>query len=723
MTVNPAPVDVFGQPEYHSGPFTLNVRDRTLRRDGVLLHLTPREYQIAECLFRNPGRAVPAEEMLVTVWGTVSVGENNLARQISNLRKRLGKDADGQQYVRSAGNQAYFVPVFALPPDVPDGPPPRSEEGVPSEVIGAMVPPMRPGNVRAAIAGVALVVAVVVAAAAVRIISNNTFIASVIPTFTQVALTHDSEPKSGPVFTDGSRVYFAGGPDSAAHWMTVPISGGDPSAFSMPVPGAKILDVAPGGRMLLITGGRNNQAIWILKDTHSAPERLPTVAQAAGAGRFSPDGKRILLVTDKAKLTMDARTGALLHRVPSTQFVLTPRWTPDGRAFTFARSPIQSGEETLVTSSPDGTKERILDSEGVPPSLKGLVIAGWLDTRTLIVEETRNDRTGLWAILEDTGGFFHGSNRVSEIPGCVSKGATTEGGAIYAVCDAERAELLARSPAGEWTPLNGGADATELDYSVDGKQIAFTRTSDWTVWTADADGSHARQIPTPGLEAHHPHWSPDLRRIAFMGISATGQAHVFFVDVSATPPGTPERVLMDGEQGVPTWSRDGKTLLWGDLRRGQPAATMSLHALDMTTRNTWAVPGSGNLWSPRWSRDGKHVLALSPDSHQLFVADSDGSALPQSASGWRKVADLPNITSATFAPDSRSIVMLNQTIAPSKVSLLRFDLRNEKLTLEGDATDFSWFGPPWIGVALDGRPLALRRTLGQQVYRFTRESR
>jgi Tol biopolymer transport system component len=706
MTSKPAPVAGLDQFEYRCGPFTLDVRDRTLRRDGVLLHLAPREYQIAECLFRNIGRSVPAEELALSVWGEVSVADNNLAKQISNLRKRLGKDAEGRPYVRSAGNQAYFVPLIAPPPDV---------------TVPVALSPVQARRVPGPVLKAALVSAVAASALAVVIIHWESSSAGALPAFTQVALTGDSAAKSGPVFSDGSRIYFREGPESTAIWVTAPVTGGDPTPFSIPVPGAEILDVAPGGRMLLSTGGRNAHLVWLVKGNHSVPERLATAAGDTGAGKFSPDGTRIVLATEKAELTVDADTGAVLHRAPSPSPALWPQWTPDGRAFSFVRRPLQSGEEALITSSPDGASERVLYPQSVRRSLKDLVIAGWLGAGMLVVEGARNERRRLWAIQEHGGWFFHPSNRVSEIPGCDSKGATTADGAIYAVCDAERAELVARNPSGDWTPVNGGADAAEVDYSADGKQIAFTRTFDWTIWVAAADGSRARQIPAPGLEAHHPHWSPDSRRLAFMGFSVTGQAKVYLVDVSTTPPGPPEQVQLDGEQGVPTWSRDGNTLLWGELRRGQPAAAMSLHALDVTTRNTWVVPGSGNLWSPRWSRDGKHLLALSADSHQLFVADSDGSALPAGASAWRKVADLVNITSAGWALDSRSVVMLNQTFTPPKVSLLRFDLRTEKLTLEGDTTDLGRFGPPWIGVALDGRPLTLRRTLGQQVYRFTRQ--
>ena len=602
MTVNPAPVDGLDQAEYRCGPFTLDVRERTLRRDGVLLHVTPREYQIAECLFRNAGRAVPAEEMLLAVWGDVSVGDNNLAKQISNLRKRMGRDPDGRQYVRSAGNQAYFVPSTDVPliaAPVPSG----EDRATPAAA------PMQPRRARAAIVGTALVLAAAGAVTAVRIINKDSSSTAVAPVFTQVALTADSAMKSGPVFSDGSRVYFKEGPDSSPNWMTVPVSGGDPLPFSIPVPGAEIRDVAPGGRMLLTTGSRNTGIVWIVKNTYSAPERLPIVAEGIGASRFSPDGTRILLMTKKVALTLDARTGAVVDRAPLHDLV-TPRWTLDGRSFAFARNPIQSGKETVVTSSLDGAKERVVYSQSIPRSLKAILVAGWLDAHTLVVEATRNERRRLWTISEGAGRLFPESDQAREIPGCASKGAATADGALYAVCDTERAELVARNPAGDWAPLHGGADATELDYSLDGKQIAFARTWDWTLWIAAADGSHARQIPAPGLEAHHPHWSPDARHLAFMGYSATGQANLFLVDVGAVTQGTPEQVLADGEQGAPTWSRDGKTLLWGELRRGQPATAMSLHAMDVKTRNTRVVPGSGGLWSPRWSRDGKHILAL-----------------------------------------------------------------------------------------------------------------
>ena len=50
-------------------PFTLNIRNRTLEKDGRRIKLTQVEYAIIQLFMQNPGRALSREDILTTVWG------------------------------------------------------------------------------------------------------------------------------------------------------------------------------------------------------------------------------------------------------------------------------------------------------------------------------------------------------------------------------------------------------------------------------------------------------------------------------------------------------------------------------------------------------------------------------------------------------------------------------------------------------------------------------
>lgn len=69
----------------------LDANTNRARRDGVEIHLTPKEFALLYYLARNEGRAVPQEELLEHIWDenanpftqTVKVHMNNLRRKLN----------------------------------------------------------------------------------------------------------------------------------------------------------------------------------------------------------------------------------------------------------------------------------------------------------------------------------------------------------------------------------------------------------------------------------------------------------------------------------------------------------------------------------------------------------------------------------------------------------------------------------------------------------------
>ena len=61
--------------ELVSPPFTLNLRNRTLEKNGERVKLTQVEYSLMKLFMKNPGKALSREEILDTVWGHDYFGE------------------------------------------------------------------------------------------------------------------------------------------------------------------------------------------------------------------------------------------------------------------------------------------------------------------------------------------------------------------------------------------------------------------------------------------------------------------------------------------------------------------------------------------------------------------------------------------------------------------------------------------------------------------------
>src|SRR5918992_2101558 len=76
-----------GTPLYAFGPFLLDTRERRLLRDGKVVPLTLKAFDLLQVLVENQGHLLQKEELLRRVWPDAIVEENNLTVTISALRK------------------------------------------------------------------------------------------------------------------------------------------------------------------------------------------------------------------------------------------------------------------------------------------------------------------------------------------------------------------------------------------------------------------------------------------------------------------------------------------------------------------------------------------------------------------------------------------------------------------------------------------------------------
>jgi DNA-binding winged helix-turn-helix (wHTH) protein/tetratricopeptide (TPR) repeat protein len=75
--------------------FTLNRHLRELRRDGALLPVSGKAFDLLAYMVENPGRPLSKSELLDAVWPETSVEEANLSQNVFLLRKVLGSGAEG----------------------------------------------------------------------------------------------------------------------------------------------------------------------------------------------------------------------------------------------------------------------------------------------------------------------------------------------------------------------------------------------------------------------------------------------------------------------------------------------------------------------------------------------------------------------------------------------------------------------------------------------------
>ena len=79
-----------GRADFRFGPFRLDTVRRELLRDGQVLPLTLREFDLLHFLLRHPGRAFSRGELLRHVWGEGFDGyEHTVNSHINRLRSRI----------------------------------------------------------------------------------------------------------------------------------------------------------------------------------------------------------------------------------------------------------------------------------------------------------------------------------------------------------------------------------------------------------------------------------------------------------------------------------------------------------------------------------------------------------------------------------------------------------------------------------------------------------
>ncbi|HEX8653419.1 MAG TPA: alpha/beta fold hydrolase [Pyrinomonadaceae bacterium] len=93
---------------YGFGPFRVDTAERTLLCNERPVPLTPKVFDTLLALVENTGHVLGKNELMQKVWPDSFVEENNLAQNISILRKVLGEGApDGLKYIETVPKRGY----------------------------------------------------------------------------------------------------------------------------------------------------------------------------------------------------------------------------------------------------------------------------------------------------------------------------------------------------------------------------------------------------------------------------------------------------------------------------------------------------------------------------------------------------------------------------------------------------------------------------------------
>ena len=89
------------------GPFLLDERSRTLRRDGLPVPVTHRLLRVLHYLASQRGMPVSKDTLVAACWGDVAVTDNSVEQAVSRLRRVLGTHSDSRSYIETVPRHGY----------------------------------------------------------------------------------------------------------------------------------------------------------------------------------------------------------------------------------------------------------------------------------------------------------------------------------------------------------------------------------------------------------------------------------------------------------------------------------------------------------------------------------------------------------------------------------------------------------------------------------------
>jgi eukaryotic-like serine/threonine-protein kinase len=533
-------------------------------------------------------------------------------------------------------------------------------------------------------------------------------------------ITRDNNRKE-VVLTDGPRLYLQERVNGRAVLAQVSADGGDVVQIPTSFPNAGLLSVAPGALLVESFTGEGGMVsegsgpLWTVPLPAGAPHRVGSLE--AYDATWSPDGQQLAYAHGGA-IYLAQHDGSSARKLTTVDgFIIGPRFSPDGSRLRFTVRSVDSLTYSLW--------EVAINGAGLRPLLPGWhqepgeCCGSWTaDGRYFFFAAYRNGRSDIWALGEKSG-LLH---EKSQLPIQITAGpvsysapvASPDRSRLFVIGEQPRAELQRYDPKQkQFAPYLGGVSAGEIDFSGDGKWIAYKAYQDDTLWRSRVDGSEKLQLSSPPMLASMPRWSPDGKQVAFVGVRPGNVSKLFLVSSEG---GSPEELIpadKDNEDD-PQWSPDGSSLLfaqYGQFGGGDPNK-YSIQKVDLRTRQLSTFPGSIGMWAPRLSLDGRILSSFTVDAHKLLLFDF-------TAGKWSELTIGKSLQYPNLSRDGKYIYF--EDMGESGPELDRVNLTERKrervLGLKDIPRVFmSESGNPWDGLDLDGSPLIMRDVGIQEIY-------
>jgi len=523
-------------------------------------------------------------------------------------------------------------------------------------------------------------------------------------------VTDDGRAKTN-LRADGTTLYFNEFEAKREILMAAPAEGGPIHAMNTPFANVDLQDISNDSQKLLVTSfegmEKGARPLWVIPAQGGTPHRVGDML--CDFARWSPDNRRIACINGTSIL-MFASDGSAVRTVGS--FSLLPRqllWSPGGDRLRFVLLDDAAQTKTpweIVINKDESTT--LASIPGLP--LERGCCEAWIWTRdSKDFLYTNPDMNGHPALFVRQHGWWV---REAELPVISNIGDIVPGKGneqVYALIGSDyRGQLLKfDSKSNMFQAFLPGLSADCLSFSPDGQWMTYRSRPDMSLWRSRIDGRDAVQLAKPPMQTEYSAWSPDGRQIAFMLRKPGRPWRIFLTDSQGTA--MKEAAQGSDDQGAPTWSADGAKLVYGNTscEKTQPCW---IRRIDLATGKEEKLPGSYGFRTARWSPDGKYIMALQNETHELMLFDVRTER-------WTTLADSITGDGPNWSSDSQYIYV--DTLQANRPVVERIRIRDGKRSTLVDLAPLQKSPGQldyWIGLAPDNSPILLHQFTAVEVY-------
>jgi len=599
---------------YEFGDFRLDAAKRLLLREGMVVSLTPKAFDVLLLLVTRHGQVVAKDELLRHVWPDTIVEENNLNVNVSLLRKTLGEKPNDHQFIVTVPGRGYqFVSEVRFI---------GGEEAI------------KPKG------------------------TNSTSSSD-----RDSLLANETEPHAVKVIVD-ERVRFDGKNDGD---VLVSIVEGESSVFVQTPRSEKIDSKAAHkhselDRWIWLTVAilTTSALIWVYRHRVASELTLPPIkvtplTSFLGSENnlsFSPDGKFIAFCwggenDDNIDVYIQqiGSSGPPRRLTTDPAKDIHPVWSPDGTQIAFSRVKSETDKATFIIPA-EGGPERKIYSSPVKSIWGGQKHLDWSPDDKFIAGADKLSEDGPYQILlisletlkphpltfppdkspGDLNPQFSPDGQSLSFTRMTGSNGLTQDIYIVPVVGGEPRRLTSDNR------HIAGATWTE-----DGREIVFSSDRDGMLklWRISASGGTPEPLPIGDSGASFPSIARKGNRLAFVKNIADSDIYRLRLDSSARSGGASTKFAPSTQvDRSPKFSPDGKRVAFESERSGQREIWVCNEDGSNPIRLTFLDTYSG---SPRWSPDGQQIAFDSrgkgSSTADIYLISSQGGA------PWRLTAE------------------------------------------------------------------------------------